>query len=105
MKEIQAPEAIERLQTADATFIDIRDPHAYQTAHIPDALLLRSTADADSFIGSADKTRTLIVYCYHGNASISGASFFSQSGFENVYSLAGGFEAWQAHQGDITHSD
>ena len=37
----------------------------------------------------------VLVYCYHGISSQSAAEFLNQKGFEDVYSVDGGFEACQ----------
>ena len=36
----------------------------------------------------------VVVYCHHGVRSLSGAAILGQAGVENVYSMAGGIEAW-----------
>ena len=38
----------------------------------------------------------VLVYCYHGISSQNAAAFLIERGFETVYSLDGGFEAWRA---------
>jgi thiosulfate sulfurtransferase len=37
----------------------------------------------------------VIVCCYHGVSSQQAAQFLIHQGFENVYSMDGGFEAWR----------
>ena len=34
------------------------------------------------------------MYCYHGNSSLGGAAHLLSKGFEEVYSMSGGFAAW-----------
>ncbi|MBV1871825.1 MAG: hypothetical protein KUG83_04700, partial [Gammaproteobacteria bacterium] len=36
----------------------------------------------------------IVICCFHGHSSLSAASFFSEKGFTNVYSLDGGYTAW-----------
>ncbi|MCP2041477.1 rhodanese-related sulfurtransferase [Neisseria sp. HSC-16F19] len=36
----------------------------------------------------------LVVYCHHGVRSFQVAAFLKQAGFEEVYNLAGGIDAW-----------
>lgn len=38
--------------------------------------------------------RPLVVYCHHGVRSFQVAAFLQQAGFEAVYNLAGGIDAW-----------
>ncbi len=93
MKTIAVDEAKEKLEKGAAIFVDIRDPSSYQAACIPGAIHVNDENVAD-FIAAADKTHTHIIYCYHGNNSQGGAAYFEEHGFEDVYSMAGGFSAW-----------
>ena len=36
----------------------------------------------------------VVVYCHHGIRSLTGAALLERAGFELVYSLTGGIEAW-----------
>ena len=77
--------------------VDIRDPSSFQTGHIPHATLLDNNA-VQSFIANTDKKAPLLVCCYHGNSSQQAADFLASQGFEDVYSIDGGFEAWKLSQ-------
>jgi len=92
--EIDLETARKHLEAATASFVDIRDPESFQQAHIPGATHL-SDENIHQFIASAPREAATIVYCYHGNSSLSGTAFLLEQGFEEVYSLAGGFEAWR----------
>ncbi|MGQ7176509.1 rhodanese-like domain-containing protein, partial [Escherichia coli] len=37
----------------------------------------------------------VMVMCYHGNSSKGAAQYLLQQGYDVVYSIDGGFEAWQ----------
>ncbi len=76
------------------TVADIRDPQSYQAAHIEDAVQINDS-NVQEFVASADKTKPLLVYCYHGHSSQSAAEYFTTMGFTDVYSMDGGFEAWR----------
>ncbi|MBV1790219.1 thiosulfate sulfurtransferase GlpE [Marinobacterium sp. D7] len=78
-----------------AAIVDIRDAQSYFGLHIKDALNL-SNDNLHDFMAEADMEKPLIVCCYHGISSQSAAGFLVQQGFEEVYSLDGGFEAWRA---------
>jgi len=85
------------LMEADALVVDIRDPDSFRAGHIDGAVHV--TADnVDEFVASSDLSRPLVVCCYHGNASQGAAAYFSSNGFEQTYSLDGGYEAWQQLQ-------
>ncbi len=74
--------------------IDIRDPHSYAQGSLPGALRVDGNNLSD-FLAAADFDRPLVVVCYHGNSSQPTADYFNQQGFDEVYSLDGGFELWQ----------
>ena len=92
--EIQIGEAKEKLNRQECVFVDIRDPASYQAGHVPGAVHLND-GNVQEFIGSADKEREVIVYCYHGNSSLGAVAYFLENGFKNVASMSGGFEAWR----------
>ena len=74
--------------------IDIRDPQSFVTGHIPGAVLI-DNSNVQQFIAEADRTKPLVVCCYHGNMSQGAADYFSEQGFAETYSLDGGYEAWR----------
>lgn len=93
-KRIDTTQCRALISSGDVTLLDIRDPHAYADAHINQALHIENL-DVEAFIEESDKSRPLIVYCYHGHSSLSAAAYFAEKGFTDVYSLDGGFEAWR----------
>ena len=92
--QIQIQQAKQKLDQKDCTFVDIRDPGSYRAAHIPGAVHLHD-GNVQEFIESANKEHDLVVYCYHGNSSLGAVAYFLESGFKNVASMSGGFEAWR----------
>ncbi len=90
---LSANEAKKLLDEATAVVADIRDERSFRRGHIPGAQKIDSS-NVQQFIDSTDCGTPVIVCCYHGNMSQSGASFFAQHGFKNVYSLDGGFSGW-----------
>ncbi len=74
--------------------VDVRDGGSFQAAHIKNALSVNGT-NLDDFLQNSEKSKPLLVYCYHGNMSRSAAEYFSGAGFDDVYSLDGGFESWK----------
>ncbi|MEC5343805.1 thiosulfate sulfurtransferase GlpE [Brenneria populi] len=74
--------------------VDIRDPQSFAAAHIPGAAHLTNDTLAD-FVREADFAAPVMVICYHGISSRNAAQYLINLGFEAVYSIDGGFEAWQ----------
>ena len=94
-KEIAPQKVQEMLEESSINVVDIRDPGAYSAGHIPTALSI-SDNNVQEFIDSADKEKPLVVCCYHGISSQGAAEYFSENGFNEVYSMTGGYSAWPA---------
>jgi rhodanese-related sulfurtransferase len=74
--------------------LDVRDAESFRTAHIWGAQQV-STTTLSVVINGTTKSRPILIYCYHGNASREFAQIFSDFGFLEVYSLDGGYEVWR----------
>jgi len=83
------------LSRSDPLVLDARDAGSFATSRINGAQPV-SSANLGALIGATAKTRPILIYCYHGNASREYAQTFSDFGFSEVYSLDGGYEAWCA---------
>ncbi len=83
-----------KLEDGDINIVDIRDPASFAIGRIEDAVHL-SDSNVQEFIEKTNKELPLIIYCYHGNSSQGAAAYFQEQGFKEVYSMAGGFEAWK----------
>jgi len=88
----EAPALMARERTV---IIDIRDPQSFNQGHINGARHLDNNGIAD-FIQENEFDDPIVVCCYHGNMSQSAAQFLIEQGFDEVYSLDGGFEVWAA---------
>ena len=95
VNEIDVQKVKEMGENDSATIVDIRDTASFQSGHIPNAIHL-SDDTVQQFISNTDKEKPLVVYCYHGISSQGAAAYFSEQGFKDVSSMAGGFEAWRA---------
>ncbi len=93
-KQINIQQAQSLIQSKPVTVVDIRDPHSYESGHIKEAVRV-SDQNIDEFIQNTPKDRPVICYCYHGISSQDAASFLCENGFQEVYSLDGGYEAWR----------
>jgi monothiol glutaredoxin len=72
--------------------VDVRTPEERAIAAIPGARLLDQQCH-DRLLALPPGTR-IVFQCHHGIRSQSAAEYFLQAGFENVYNLAGGIDAW-----------
>ena len=87
------------LQQQGAVLVDIRDPESFQVAHVSGSQHLDNHSLAD-FIARANLDLPTVVICYHGHSSQSAAEYLFHQGFEEVYSMDGGFEEWRVLQPD-----
>src|SRR5688572_17964433 len=92
---ISVEQAKELMEKRNAKVVDVRDPGSYEAGHIPGAESV-SDSNVGTFIQSGEYERPLIVCCYHGNMSQGAADYFNRNGFQETYSLDGGYEAWRA---------
>lgn len=86
-------------QNQPVTLIDIRDPQSYAQGHITGAIHIDNSSVED-FVKVTNRSVPLVVYCYHGNSSQGAADYFAQQGFEETYSLDGGYELWNSQFSD-----
>lgn len=93
-QHIDVTAAQELLQLGEARLVDIRDPQSFALAHAHHAFHLTN----DSMVGFMDDVefeQPILVMCYHGISSQGAAQYLVNQGFEQVYSVDGGFDAWQ----------
>ena len=55
-----------------------------------------SIAQTLELLDKEDVVIAIIIVCYHGMSSQGAASYLVEQGFEDVYSMDGGFTAWEA---------
>lgn len=106
-KRIDIQQARALLDAADENglqIVDIRDEQSYANGHISSALHLDNSG-VQPFIENADPSKPLLVYCYHGNMSQSAAAYFGEQGFEQAYSMDGGFTDWETTFSDKIESE
>ncbi|WP_165024447.1 thiosulfate sulfurtransferase GlpE [Dysgonomonas sp. ZJ279] len=92
-KRISAAKAKEMLNDDNVVIVDVRDSESYKEGHASSAIHLSQDSIFD-FIQKTDFSQPVLVMCYHGNSSQSVAMYLSQQGFQEVYSIDGGYEAW-----------
>jgi adenylyltransferase/sulfurtransferase len=73
--------------------LDVREPHEYALADLPDSLKVPLGALPRSF-EQVPKDKELVVYCRSGARSGNAVVFLRQMGYEKAVNLAGGINAW-----------
>ncbi|NNG42152.1 thiosulfate sulfurtransferase GlpE [Pseudoalteromonas sp. NEC-BIFX-2020_002] len=94
-KHISITQTQALLNKEDVVIADIRDPNSFQAGHIPGSEHL-SNASISEFMMNKEFDQPIIIVCYHGMSSQGAASYLAEQGFEDVYSMDGGFTQWEA---------
>ena len=78
--------------------LDVRTPGEYAGGHIKNTLLANwnDAAEFERRISYVDKNKPVYVYCLAGGRSAAAAQKMRAMGFENVFELQGGINAWKA---------
>ncbi|ABU79496.1 thiosulfate sulfurtransferase GlpE [Cronobacter sakazakii] len=102
---INVEEAHQKLQQGNAVLVDIRDPQSYAMGHTPGAFHL-TNATLPAFMQQTDFDVPVLVMCYHGNSSKGAAQYLLHQGYDQVYSVDGGFDAWHRHfPAEVAHGE
>ena len=93
-------------QQADAIIVDVRTPIEYEMSHITGAVNVdvQNESFADNAI-ALDPGKTYIVHCTKnpvGGRSSRALQTLQDLGFKNLYSLEGGYVAWQEAELPLT---
>ncbi|MCI0654546.1 MAG: rhodanese-like domain-containing protein [Methylococcaceae bacterium] len=88
--------AVELMNTADVTVIDVREPAEYIGSHIENSINVPSTK-FDQRIHELEsyKNGPVLVSCESGTRSPKVCNRLIKEGFQNVYLLKGGIQAWE----------
>lgn len=94
MKQISVLDAQALMGRGQVKIFDLRDEGSYAASHIQGAVRL-TQENLIHHVREMPMDMPIIIYCYHGISSQAAAEFLADQGFESVYSLLGGFEAWR----------
>ncbi len=89
-------EATQMINREDALLLDVREPEEFAQGHIVNARNL-PLAQLESRLREIEKAKhkPVIVHCASGNRASNAASALRAKGFEKVYTLSGGIDAWR----------
>lgn len=94
VKEVSVADTRGRID-AGAILIDVREDREWQSGHAANAVHLgRGIIERDIVQTFPDKSTELILYCGGGYRSALAADNLQKMGYTNVYSMAGGWKAW-----------
>lgn len=101
---LSSDDAYQMLIDGPVTIVDVRDEESFKAGRITDSVHLDNSS-MQHFINSTDTSIPVIVCCYHGNMSQSAGAYLAEKGFDEVYSLDGGFAEWHAKYPDDCEPD
>lgn len=93
-KRISVTDANQLIEQGHVVVADIRDDQSFTAGHVKNSFHL-SNATMVSFSQKVDFETPVLVFCYHGNSSQGAAQYLVNQGYEEVYSVDGGFEMWK----------
>jgi rhodanese-related sulfurtransferase len=86
--------AKQRQQPKAPVLLDVREPWEFQTASLPNSLLMPMGEVASRAHTELDPDAPIVVMCHHGARSLNVAMWLREQGFTHAQSLAGGIDAW-----------
>ena len=103
IREVTVAETQERLKkNSAAKLIDVREDNEWEEAHAAGSQHLgKGIIERDIEATIPDKSTELILYCGGGYRSALAAEVLQQMGYTNVFSMAGGWKAWQAAGAEV----
>ncbi len=93
--EISATELREKLDRGDDfILLDVREPYEYEEENLGGQLLPLGMIMLRLNELEPHRKREIVVHCKSGNRSMVAQQFLVRQGFEKVYNLSGGLNAW-----------
>lgn len=98
MQELRPAEYRQRWSEEDerdgrVLLLDVREPHELEISQLPQALHI-PMGEVPARVDELSRDRPLVVMCRSGGRSAQVGQFLEHQGFDDVYNLAGGINAW-----------
>jgi thiosulfate sulfurtransferase len=101
IERISVEQASQMIDSETTIVVDIRDESSFNSGHIDGAIRIDND-NVQAFLNDAEKSKPILVCCYHGNSSQATAEFFNQFGFARSYSMDGGMVEWAETKSIVT---
>lgn len=96
IKQIDIDEARRMMEKPGTVLIDVREPDEWRQGHISNAIgISRGFLELRVEEKVPDHKTPIIVQCASGTRSLLAARTLRELGYDNVYNLTGGFNAWK----------
>lgn len=103
-KRVDNHQATMLINKEDAVVLDIRTPKDFKSGHIISSKQLKPEEIREGNFAKLEKNKEqpIIVVCAMGNLAAGTATKMVKAGFNNVYVLSGGMNAWQGASLPVT---
>jgi rhodanese-related sulfurtransferase len=106
VREISVDDALRRIRENGARLIDVREESEFESAHARGAVhLSKGLIERDIEKSVPNPGREMILYCGGGFRSALAANSLQEMGYTNVWSLAGGWRAWENSGAPVERAD
>lgn len=88
--------AVTKMNDSETIIIDVREPHEFIESHIEQAINIPLGKLADE-LNKLDnqKDKPVLISCQTGTRSASAGKTLTKAGFEQVFVITGGMQAWE----------
>ncbi len=98
-------ECIQKINKEQGVLIDIRDESKFGQGHIVNSINMQlSLLESDTKKLQKYKTKPIIMVCQLGQPAVKAAKIMKDNGFETVFCLKGGIQAWVADELPLVQS-
>jgi rhodanese-related sulfurtransferase len=100
MRQLLPRELAAHCAASPSLLLDVREPWevALAAIRLPGAAEVQiPLGQLAARLGELDRARSIVCVCHHGVRSLQAVAFLTHHGFESVYNLAGGIDAWSTH--------
>jgi rhodanese-related sulfurtransferase len=103
VREVTVAETQQRMsENKEIKLIDVREDNEWNEAHAAGSIHLgKGIIERDIEKTVPDKDAELILYCGGGYRSALATDSLQKMGYTNVWSMAGGWKAWKASEGEV----
>jgi rhodanese-related sulfurtransferase len=88
--------AVAKMNDSDTVVIDVREPEEFLKSHIENAINT-PLGNLQSHLSNleANKNKPILIACQTGTRSASAGKLLTKAGFEQVFVITGGMQAWE----------
>ncbi|CAA9891271.1 Rhodanese domain-containing protein [Candidatus Methylobacter favarea] len=88
--------AVAKMNDGNATIIDVREPQEFTQSHIENAVNIPLSKLPEQLSKlEAHKKEPVLIVCQNGARSSSAGKLLTKAGFEQVFVITGGLQAWE----------